>query len=47
MKSISVFCGSSDGSDPKIISEAHQLGQILAKRNIALVYGAAKIGIMG
>ncbi len=47
MKSISVFCGSSEGNDPKIISEAHQLGQILAKRNIALVYGAAKIGIMG
>jgi len=47
MKSISVFCGSSEGNDPKIISEAHQLGQTLAKRNIALVYGAAKIGIMG
>jgi uncharacterized protein (TIGR00730 family) len=47
MKSISVFCGSSEGNDPKIISEAYVLGQTLAKRNMALVYGAAKIGIMG
>ena len=47
MKSISVFCGSSEGNDPKIISESYQLGQTFAKRNIVLVYGAAKIGIMG
>ena len=47
MNSISVFCGSSDGNDEKIISEAYQLGHVLAIRNIALVYGAAKIGIMG
>ncbi|NRB59237.1 MAG: TIGR00730 family Rossman fold protein [Winogradskyella sp.] len=47
MKSISVFCGSSEGNDPEIISTAYQLGEIFAKRDIALVYGAAKIGIMG
>jgi uncharacterized protein (TIGR00730 family) len=47
MKSISVFCGSSEGNDPEIISEAYLLGETLAKRDIALVYGAAKIGIMG
>ncbi|BAO77748.1 TIGR00730 family Rossman fold protein [Winogradskyella sp. PG-2] len=47
MKSISVFCGSSEGNDAKIISEAYKLGQTFAKRNITLVYGAAKIGIMG
>ncbi len=47
MKSISVFCGSSEGNDPEISSEAYLLGQTLAKRNIVLVYGAAKIGIMG
>ena len=47
MKSISVFCGSSEGNDEKIISEAYQLGETLAHQNIALVYGAAKIGIMG
>lgn len=47
MKSISVFCGSSEGNDPEIISEAYKLGQTFAKQDIALVYGAAKIGIMG
>ena len=47
MKSISVFCGSREGNDPKIISEAYKLGQTLANQNITLVYGAAKIGIMG
>lgn len=47
MNSISVFCGSSEGSDKHIISEAYELGVKFAKLNITLVYGAAKIGIMG
>ena len=47
MKSIAVFCGSSEGNDQLIIDQAYELGEILANRNIALVYGAAKIGIMG
>lgn len=47
MKSIAVFCGSSSGNDSKIISEAYTLGETLAQQKITLVYGAAKIGIMG
>lgn len=47
MKSIVVFCGSSEGNDPDILSAAQELGQVLAERNITLVYGAAKIGVMG
>ncbi|MCT4628661.1 TIGR00730 family Rossman fold protein [Winogradskyella sp.] len=47
MKSISVFCGSSEGNDTDIITTAYQLGFYMAKKNIALVYGAAKIGVMG
>lgn len=47
MNSISVFCGSSDGNDEHIISQAYQLGVEFAKKDITLVYGAAKIGIMG
>ncbi|PNW26151.1 LOG family protein [Formosa algae] len=47
MKSIAVFCGSSEGSDSKIISEAYQLGKTFGEKHIKLVYGAAKIGIMG
>ena len=47
MKSIAVFCGSSDGNDVQIISEAYKLGETFADQKITLVYGAAKIGIMG
>lgn len=47
MKSIAVFCGSSQGNDKQIIEESYQLGKTLAHQNITLVYGAAKIGIMG
>ncbi len=47
MKSIVVFCGSSEGNDLDILFAAQELGQVLAKRNITLVYGAAKIGVMG
>jgi uncharacterized protein (TIGR00730 family) len=47
LKSIAVFCGSSEGNDTKIIDQAIELGTLLAKEEIAVVYGAAKIGIMG
>ncbi|WP_111683003.1 LOG family protein [Winogradskyella tangerina] len=47
MKSIAVFCGSSSGNDPYIVKESYELGLTMAKKNITLVYGAAKIGIMG
>lgn len=47
MKSIAVFCGASMGNDNTIISEAYALGKTLAQQNITLVYGAAKIGVMG
>lgn len=47
MKAISVFCGSSVGNDDYIISKAYKLGELFAKKEITLVYGAAKIGIMG
>lgn len=44
---ICVFCGSSDGNDLAITDTAERLGEIFAERNITLVYGAAKIGVMG
>lgn len=47
MKSIVVFCGSSDGNDKKVIDVAYDLGKTLAQKNMTLIYGAAKIGIMG
>ena len=47
MKRISVFCGSSLGHDPKVVEVAEHVGKTFAKQGITLVYGAAKIGIMG
>jgi hypothetical protein len=47
LNSICVFCGSSEGNDRLIIEAAEALGRMLAEKQITLVYGAAKIGIMG
>ena len=47
MKKISIFCGSSFGNDPLFKEQAYSLGQHLAERNIELVYGGAKVGLMG
>jgi uncharacterized protein (TIGR00730 family) len=47
IKRITVFCGSSLGNDPNFQIQAKLLGQTLAKQNIELVYGGAKIGLMG
>ena len=47
LEKICVFCGSSDGNDVAITLAAEQLGRLLAEREITLVYGAAKIGVMG
>ena len=47
MKSITVFCGSSAGDNSDYITQAAMLGKRLAGENIALVYGGAKIGLMG
>ena len=47
MKSICVYCGSSEGRDDNYMSMAKQLGKELATRKIRLVYGGAQIGLMG
>ena len=47
MKRICVFCGSSPGARPEYIKTARELGTALAKNKIGLVYGGAKVGMMG
>ncbi|WP_294240666.1 TIGR00730 family Rossman fold protein [uncultured Chryseobacterium sp.] len=47
MKSITVFCGSSFGSDDIYKEQATLLGQTLARQDIQLVYGGADVGLMG
>lgn len=47
IKRIAVFCGSSLGNEEIYRLQATLLGRTLAKENIELVYGGAKIGLMG
>jgi uncharacterized protein (TIGR00730 family) len=47
IKSLAVFCGSKNGSNPLFIQHAIELGKLLAKNNITLIYGGSNIGIMG
>jgi len=47
LKSISVFCGSSNGNDDNFVDQATALGAFLAQKNITIVYGGAKVGLMG
>lgn len=42
-----VFCGSSMGSRPEYRAAAEGLGEVLARREIELVYGGGNIGLMG
>ncbi len=47
MNSIVVFCGSSEGTKPEYVRQGYALGKTLAEQDITLVYGGAKIGVMG
>jgi uncharacterized protein (TIGR00730 family) len=47
LKRICVFCGSSPGAKPEYLETARQLGQALVQRKLGLVYGGARVGIMG
>jgi len=47
MKRICVFAGSSSGREPGYRSAAEDLGRLLAARDLGLVYGGARVGLMG
>jgi uncharacterized protein (TIGR00730 family) len=47
LTSVAVFCGSSDGSDPRHRAAAEELGRTLAARAVRVVYGGGTIGLMG
>ena len=47
MKSIVVFCGSGEGYNECYREAAYQLGATLASRDIRIIYGGAKAGLMG
>lgn len=47
LASVCVFCGSSPGGDPAYRAAAEALGRAIANRGQRLVYGGAKVGLMG
>lgn len=47
LKSVCVFCGSNGGNDPRYVDVARAVGTLLATRNITLVYGGGRVGMMG
>ncbi|MGH8014235.1 MAG: TIGR00730 family Rossman fold protein [Candidatus Binataceae bacterium] len=47
MKRICVFSGSNSGVQPAYASAARAFGQALTTRGLGLVYGGAKVGLMG
>jgi len=44
---IAVFCGSSKGNDTRYRNGAYSLGKKLAEQDIEIIYGGAKVGLMG
>ena len=42
-----VFCGSRPGTDPDYAAAAVEMGRLLARRGVGLVYGGGRVGLMG
>jgi uncharacterized protein (TIGR00730 family) len=47
VKRVCIFCGSSGGADPAFTHAAEEVGAVLAKRSLGLVYGGGNVGLMG
>jgi uncharacterized protein (TIGR00730 family) len=47
MRRICVFCGASPGRDPAFMAAARAVGAGLAGRDIGIVYGGGRVGLMG
>jgi len=46
-RSVCVFCGASPGRDGLALAAARELGTLLARRGVRLVYGGGGTGVMG
>lgn len=45
--SVGLFCGSSEGASPEWMAGAAELGALLAREEVRLVYGGGAVGLMG
>lgn len=47
LDSVCVFCGSSDAAAPSLLASAAELGRLLAREQLTLIYGGGGVGLMG
>jgi len=47
IKSLTIYCSSSNLLDKKYYNLATQIGEFLGKKKISIVYGGGKVGMMG
>jgi uncharacterized protein (TIGR00730 family) len=46
IRNVAVFCASANGGNPVYQIVAQELGRALGRRNVALIYGGANVGLM-
>ena len=44
---LAVYCGSASPEDQRYVELAYEVGKTLAERNIGVVYGGGRLGLMG
>ncbi len=47
MQRLAVYCGSATPADPRFMDLAREVGDVLARRGIGIVYGGGRLGLMG
>lgn len=47
LRRVAVFCGSRHGAEPAYRRAAEELGGLLVRRELGLVYGGGNVGLMG
>jgi len=47
IKSLTIFCSSSDLLNQKYYNLAEKIGEFLGKKKISIIYGGGKVGLMG
>tara|TARA_B110000263_G_scaffold47183_1_gene39165 strand:- start:3889 stop:4431 length:543 start_codon:yes stop_codon:yes gene_type:complete len=47
IKSLCVYCGSSEKGPEKHLREAKKLGYAMSQRKVRLIYGGGRVGVMG
>ncbi len=47
VRRVAVYCGSADGNNPAFLADAKALGSAIAAAGLEMVYGGARVGLMG